>query len=106
MSVATGVGISLFLYMLAIVDGIVNFFISIIWLFSLFSTTEGLSWYWFWKSLWVSFFGIIFALGAIATAMYTATTAVTDVATNIQVNTQQEQQQVPVVKITSSTTSK
>ena len=75
MSVATGVGISLFLYMLAIVDSIVDFIISIIWFCSLFSTTEGLSWYWFWKSLWVSFFGILFALGAIATAMYTATSA-------------------------------
>ena len=90
---------------MAALDNIAGIIISIIWFFSLFSSTEGLSWYWFYKSLWVSFFGILFALGAIATAMYTATTAVTNVATNVQVNTQQEQQ-VPVVKITSSTTSK
>ena len=99
MSVAIGVGTSVFLYMLAILDSIVGFIISIIWFFSLFSKSEGLSWYWFWKSIWVAFLGTIFAVAAIAAAAYTATTAVNNAATTIQLNVQKETQQVPAVPL-------
>ena len=99
MSVAIGVGTSVFLYMLAILDSIVGFIISIIWFFSLFSKNEGLSWYWFWKSIWVAFLGTIFAVAAIAASAYTATTAVNNAATTIQLNVQKETQQVPAVPL-------
>ena len=105
MSVAIGVGTSVFLYMLAILDSIVGFIISIIWFFSLFSKSEGLSWYWFYKFLWNLLFGIIFALSAIASALYTATTAASSIATNVQLNTQQKDT-VPVSTTTNTTISK
>ena len=99
MSVAIGVGTSLFLYMLAILDSIAGFIISIVWFFSLFSKSEGLSWYLFFKSIWVTVLGTIFAVAAIATGAYTATTAVNNAATTIQLNVQKETQQVPAVPL-------
>ena len=97
MTVAIGVGVSLFLSMLSLLDGIGGFITGLLWLFSLFSKKEGLSWYWFYKSLWIFLFGIIIGILMVASIAYTATTTVSIIASNVQiqqVNKHQEQQQV------------
>ena len=92
MTVAIGVGVSLFLSMLSLLDGIGGFITGLLWLFSLFSKKEGLSWYWFYKSLWIFLFGIIIGILMVASIAYTATTTVSSIASNVQVQQQQQQQ--------------